>query len=196
MLDFGVIYFFLEQFKLQDDRKEEGEERTYERNTVAAGLGGQDVLMLVDKGIDAIVLQSLDDGVGDVQVGLVVLPTDWLHTRPMYTYITVFIRPEKRGVMVSYRCHTTPTTTDTQQKNYQRLTETNDIDVQILEVLDIPIHERISRNKVVDVRMPGELFLDHVGSMEMTGSTLSIDELLAGLVDADDFGDLCVGEGR
>lgn len=47
--------------------------------------------MLVDEGIDSIVLQSLDDGVGDIQVSLVVLPTNWLHTRPMYTYITVFI---------------------------------------------------------------------------------------------------------
>lgn len=60
---------------------------------MAAGLGGQDVLMLVDEGVDAIILQSLDDGVGDIQVGLVVLPTDWLHTSPMYTYITEFIKP-------------------------------------------------------------------------------------------------------
>lgn len=91
--------------------------------------------------------------------------------------------------------HNNNNNNNNKKKTSRGLTETNDIDVQILEMLDIPIHKRIPCNKVVDIQVPGVLLLDHVGSMEMTGSTLGIDELLAGLVDADDLGDLCVGEG-
>jgi hypothetical protein len=59
---------------------------TYERNTMSASLSRENILMLIDKGVDTIVLESLDDGVGNIEVCLVVLATDWLHTCPMHSY--------------------------------------------------------------------------------------------------------------
>ena len=60
---------------------------------MTASLSRPDVLMLVDEGVNTVVLEPLDDGVGDIQVGLVVLTTHRLHTRPMNTYIIALLYP-------------------------------------------------------------------------------------------------------
>lgn len=52
---------------------------------MATKLCGPDILMLVDQGIDTIVLQLLDDTIGDIKVGLIVLATDRLYTGPVDT---------------------------------------------------------------------------------------------------------------
>lgn len=57
----------------------------YQRGTVSTDLSGPDVLVLIDEGVNVVVLELLDDGVGDIEVGLVVLTADWLHTRPVHT---------------------------------------------------------------------------------------------------------------
>jgi hypothetical protein len=52
---------------------------------VSTDLSGPDILMLVNEGIDVIILELLDDAMGDVEVCLVVLATDWLYTCPVNT---------------------------------------------------------------------------------------------------------------
>lgn len=49
-------------------------------------LCGPDILVLIDKGVDAVVLKLLDDATRDIEVCLVVLSSNRLHASPMDTY--------------------------------------------------------------------------------------------------------------
>lgn len=50
-----------------------------------ADLGSPDILMLVHQGVNAVVLETLDDSVHDVEVGLIVLAPDRFNTGPVDT---------------------------------------------------------------------------------------------------------------
>lgn len=44
------------------------------------------VLMLIEQGVDAVVLELLDDTIGDIEVSLVVLTANGFDTGPVDTY--------------------------------------------------------------------------------------------------------------
>lgn len=73
-------------------------------------------------------------------------------------------------------------------------TKTDRVDVHGLQQLDILVNKGPIGDKVVDVDVPGEGLLDHVGTMEPATATLNIDELLGCLVDPDNLGDIGLGK--
>lgn len=177
-------------------------------------LSGPDVLVLVNEGVDVVVLELLDDGVGDIKVGLVVLTANWLHTRPVHTCQVLMERNVQRlrskrtiermceqnknhvhPLIHTYSTQKTKHILTTFLKKHAKHpkgkhTETDRINVHGLQQLDILVNKGPIGDKVVDVDVPGEGLLDHVGAMEPATATLGIDELLGSLVDTDNLGDV------
>jgi len=52
---------------------------------MATELSSPDILMLIKQGVDAVVLELLDDIIGDIEVRLVVLTANGFDTSPMDT---------------------------------------------------------------------------------------------------------------
>ena len=70
------------------------------------------------------------------------------------------------------------------------LTKPDTVDVQILQDLDILVNKGIARDEGGHVCVIWRRLLDHVGAMEESSTTLSINELLVDWVNANDLGEV------